>query len=43
MVRGSIPTTLIINKNGEIETKHEGLADYSRKEVSDFIIELTKK
>lgn len=40
---GSIPTTLIINKNGEIETKHEGLADYSRKEVSDFIIELTKK
>ncbi|MEJ5089755.1 redoxin domain-containing protein [Sphingobacterium faecium] len=40
---GSIPTTLIINKKGMIETKHEGLADYSRKEVSDFIIELTKK
>lgn len=40
---GSIPTTLIINKNGEIATKHEGLADYSRQEVSDFIIELTKK
>ncbi|MFD2902752.1 TlpA family protein disulfide reductase [Sphingobacterium anhuiense] len=40
---GSIPTTLIINKHGEIATKHEGLADYSRQEVSDFIIELTKK
>jgi thiol-disulfide isomerase/thioredoxin len=40
---GSIPTTLIINQNGEIATKREGLADYSRQEVSDFIIELTKK
>lgn len=40
---GSIPTTLIINKHGEIAIKHEGLADYSRQEVSDFIIELTKK
>jgi thiol-disulfide isomerase/thioredoxin len=40
---GSIPTTLIINKHGEIATKHKGLADYSRQEVSDFIIELTKK
>ncbi|AIM36632.1 TlpA family protein disulfide reductase [Sphingobacterium sp. SG20118] len=40
---GSIPTTIIINKEGEIATKHEGLADYSRQDVSDFIIELTKK
>ncbi|UIR57231.1 TlpA family protein disulfide reductase [Sphingobacterium sp. SRCM116780] len=40
---GSIPTTLMINKYGEIAAKHEGLADYSRQEVFDFIIELTKK
>lgn len=40
---GAIPTTVILNKNGEIASKHEGMADYSRKEVVDFIMDLIKK
>lgn len=34
---GSIPTTIILDKDGKIAAKHEGMADYSRKEVIDFI------
>lgn len=33
----SIPTTVILDKQGNIAAKHEGMADYSRKEVVDFI------
>ncbi|EFK58158.1 TlpA family protein disulfide reductase [Sphingobacterium spiritivorum] len=40
---GSIPTTLILDKAGAIVTRHEGMADYSRKEVVDFIEELINK
>lgn len=36
----SIPTTVILDKNGKIAAKHEGMADYGRKEVFDFITEL---
>ena len=36
----SIPTTVILDKNGMIAARHEGMADYSRKEVFDFINEL---
>ena len=37
---GAIPTTLILDKQGQIATKHEGMADYSRPEVADFINKL---
>ena len=33
----SIPTTLILDKQGRIVARHEGMADYSRTEVADFI------
>lgn len=36
----SIPTTIILDKNGMIAARHEGMADYSRQEVFDFINEL---
>ncbi|MFZ4861689.1 redoxin family protein [Sphingobacterium sp. Mn56C] len=34
---GSIPTTVILNKAGNIAAKEEGMADYSTKKVVDFI------
>ena len=37
---GAIPTTIILDKAGQIATKHEGMADYSRPEVADFINKL---
>lgn len=40
---GSIPTTVILDKTGSIAARHEGMADYSRTEVFDFIKELTNK
>ncbi len=36
----SIPTTVILDKKGMIAARHEGMADYSRQEVFDFINEL---
>lgn len=36
----SIPTTIILDKNGEIAARNEGMADYSRKEVVNLINEL---
>jgi len=42
-VGGSIPTTVILDKEGAIAARHEGMADYSTKEVFDFIDDLTKK
>lgn len=40
---GAIPTTVILDKTGKIAARHEGMADYSRAEVSDFMLELTQK
>lgn len=37
---GAIPTTLILDKQGQIVARHEGMADYSRPEVAEFINEL---
>ncbi|WP_246154848.1 TlpA disulfide reductase family protein [Sphingobacterium allocomposti] len=39
----SIPTTVILNKEGRVAARHEGMADYSRTEVSNFITELLNK
>lgn len=33
----AIPTTLILDKQGRIAARHEGMADYSRPEVAEFI------
>lgn len=34
---GAIPTTIILDKHGQVAARHEGMADYSRPEVADFI------
>lgn len=39
----SIPTTVILDKDGNVAAHHEGMADYSRKEVFEFITNLIKK
>lgn len=39
----SIPTTVILDKNGNVAAHHEGMADYSRKEVFEFITDLINK
>lgn len=41
-LKGSIPTTVILDKEGKIAAKQEGMADYSKKEVAQFLIDLTK-
>jgi len=40
---GAIPVTVILDKEGNVAARHEGMADYSRKEVYDFLNELMKK
>ncbi|WP_257668160.1 TlpA family protein disulfide reductase [Parapedobacter tibetensis] len=37
---GAIPTTIILDKQGQIATRHEGMADYSRPEIAEFIQKL---
>lgn len=37
---GAIPTTIILDKDGKIAAKHEGMADYSSPQVSDFLLDL---
>jgi thiol-disulfide isomerase/thioredoxin len=38
--QGTVPTTLIINKQGEIVFFHEGMADYDSEEMNKFLAEL---
>lgn len=37
---GAIPTTLVLNKNGEVVFKHEGMSDFSDGEFKTFLIKL---
>ncbi|TDG38040.1 TlpA family protein disulfide reductase [Pedobacter changchengzhani] len=37
---GSLPTTVIFDKQGRISLKHEGMADYSSKKIIDFLMKL---
>jgi thiol-disulfide isomerase/thioredoxin len=43
LLGGAIPTTLVINKKGEVVFKHEGTADYSNEEFQNYIKELIKQ
>ncbi|HEY0900273.1 MAG TPA: TlpA disulfide reductase family protein [Sphingobacteriaceae bacterium] len=40
--QGTVPTTLIINKSGEIVFFHEGMADYNSDEMEKFLTDLAK-
>ena len=39
---GTLPTTVILNKSGNIAFHHDGVADYSNSEVADFIKKLSE-
>ena len=39
---GSIPTTVIFNKNGQIVFRHEGAGDYSGSQVTNYLLKLTR-
>ena len=43
MFQGAMPTTLVINKKGEIVFKHEGAAKYNNQKFIDFIDKLRKE
>lgn len=36
----SVPTTIILDKSGNVAARHEGMADYSRKSVVQFMEDL---
>ncbi|HEY1006351.1 MAG TPA: TlpA disulfide reductase family protein [Sphingobacteriaceae bacterium] len=40
--QGTVPTTVIINKQGEIVFFHEGMADYDSPEMEKFLTGLTR-
>jgi thiol-disulfide isomerase/thioredoxin len=42
LFRGSLPTTVIINKRGEIVFAHEGMANYDTPEMEKFLNELAE-
>jgi thiol-disulfide isomerase/thioredoxin len=42
LFQGSFPTTLILNKKGEIVYDHEGMADYSSPQIEKFLNDLSK-
>lgn len=39
----SIPVTVILDKEGNVAARHEGMADYSTKQVEQFIVDLSNK
>ena len=43
LLSGSIPTTVIIDKEGRVVGRHEGAGDYTRPEVVKYFKELTAK
>lgn len=43
MFQGSLPTTLVIDKKGQIVYKHEGAASYKNQKFIDFIDKLRKQ
>lgn len=38
---GAVPTTLVLNKNGKVVFKHEGMGDFSNAEFKTFLTKLT--
>lgn len=43
MLSGSIPTTIILNKKGQVVFQHEGAADYTNKQVVNLLDKLSKE
>lgn len=43
LYKGSLPTTVVLDKKGEIRLQHKGLADYSKSSFYAQIVELLKQ
>jgi hypothetical protein len=43
LFKGSLPTTIIINKRGEVVLYHEGMANYNSPEIGKFLLSLSGK
>jgi len=43
LFRGTVPTTIIINKKGEIVFQHEGMADYQAQDMITFLRKLVNE
>ncbi|MBC7653884.1 MAG: TlpA family protein disulfide reductase, partial [Oligoflexus sp.] len=43
LLAGALPTTVLLNKKGEIAFRHEGGADYTNNEFQDYIEKLSKE
>jgi thiol-disulfide isomerase/thioredoxin len=43
LLGGSLPTTVLLNKKGEIVFRHEGAADYENEDFQDYIEKLAKE
>lgn len=39
---GSIPTTIIFDKNGQLVIRHEGAGDYGSAKVADYLLKLSR-
>lgn len=42
LMSGTIPTTLILDKKGQLVFKHEGAGDFTNQKVMDFLQQLSK-
>ena len=42
LLGGSIPTTVIFDKNGQLVFRHEGAGDYSSAKVADYLLNLAR-
>lgn len=42
LLGGSIPTTIIFDKNGQLVFRHEGAGDYSSAKVADYLLKLSR-
>ncbi len=40
---GKLPTTIVIDKKGQIVFKHEGMADYADPKFFDFLVQLSEE
>ena len=40
---GTLPTTVIVDKDGKITFKHSGTADYSNEKFKNYLQELSQK
>jgi thiol-disulfide isomerase/thioredoxin len=43
LLRGALPTTVVLDKNGKNVFRHEGAADYENKDFQDYVKKLASE